>query len=223
LKPQALPGAQKLKLYDYFRSSASYRVRIALNLKGVDYELHSIDLRQGHQREQEYRTVNPQGLVPAIEIDGQVLSQSLAIMDYLDQVYPEPELLPKDALKRAQVLELAYIIACDVHPINNLRILNYLTNQLQIVEDRKLQWYHHWVKEGFTAYEARLQAISRAEDVSYGDSITLADICLIPQVYNALRFDINMSEFPSIVTVYESCMRHPAFDKASPDSHPDSI
>lgn len=212
----------KPKLFDYFRSSCAYRVRIALNLKGIEYEHQNIDLRLDDHHAQEYRHINPQGLVPALEINGHVLSQSLAIIDYLEHLYPEPALLPLDPLKRAEVLELSYIVACDIHPLNNLRALNYLTNHMGIIDDGKLQWYHHWIREGFVAYEARLALHQRRDTVSYGDEITLADICLIPQVYNALRFDCDMSEFKRIMRVYESCMKLSAFEKASPDSHPDA-
>lgn len=222
MNTQTQTSPSKARLYDYFRSSASYRVRIALNLKGVDYDSVHLDLRSGIHKSQDYRAVNPQGLVPALEIDGCVLTQSLAIIDYLEHVYREPALLPSNPMQRAQVLELSYIIACDIHPINNLRVLNYLTNPMEIIEDRKLQWYQHWMREGLSAYEARLKQVHRREDVSYGDTITLADVCLIPQVYNALRFDCDMSDFKSIMKVYESCMRLPEFEKASPDSHPDA-
>lgn len=218
---QSVP--QKYKLYDYFRSSACYRVRIALNLKGIDYEHLSINLREGEQQDHVYKAINPQGLVPTLQVQGESLSQSLAIIDYLDHTYPTPELLPKDPFQRSQVLELVYMIACDIHPLNNLRVLNYLTNQLEIGEDRKLQWYHHWVNEGFAAYEAHLQALRRRQEVSFGDAITLADVCLIPQVYNALRLDVDLSGYPCIIGVYQACLQHPAFAKASPEVHPDAI
>jgi maleylacetoacetate isomerase len=218
VKTQAQTVTQKPKLYDYFRSSASFRVRIALNLKGIDYHTTSIDLRTGDQKGP-YQNINPQGLVPALEIDGKLFSQSLAIIDYLENKYPQTPLLPKDPANRAQVLELAYMIAMDIHPINNLRVLNYLTNELEIVEDRKLQWYHHWIRLGFEAYQTRLQNTSRLKHVSYGDDITLADVCLIPQVYNALRFGVDLSEFEGIMEVYESCMKRPAFEKAQPEAH----
>jgi len=221
LKPHMQPEITKPRLFDYFRSSAAFRVRIALNLKGIAYDHESIDLRQGTQRSEDYKRLNPQGLVPALLMDGHTFTQSLAIIDYLDHKYPEQPLLPLAPAERAHVLEFAYIVAMDIHPINNLRVLNYLTNELHIVEDRKLQWYHHWIREGFETYEARLQNTSRLKHVSYGDSITLADICLIPQVYNALRFDMNMSEFTGVMDVYEACMKLPAFRNAQPESHPD--
>jgi maleylpyruvate isomerase len=223
LTTQTQVQPQKPRLYDYFRSSSAYRVRIALNVKGIDYEHTSIDLRAGNQKEDTYKHINPQGLVPVLEMDGHLFSQSLAIIDYLENKYPEPALLPVAASKRAQVLELSHIIALDIHPINNLRVLNYLTNELQIVEDRKLQWYHHWIREGLGTFETRLQNTSRLKHFSYGDSITLADVCLIPQVYNALRFGCDMSKFKNIMQVYESCMKQAEFEKAQPDSHPDAI
>ena len=222
MKTQTSPVFQKPKLFDYYRSSASYRVRIALNLKGIEYETCSINLLQGAQRNSDYKSINPQGLVPALVIDNQTITQSLAIMDYLENKYPEPALLPLDPLDRARVLELAHIVAMDIHPLNNSRVLNYLTNELKIVEDRKLQWYHHWIREGFEAFEQRLHHIRRQKHVSCGDSITIADICLIPQVYNALRFGFDMSEFVMIMNIYKSCMEIPAFQKAQPESHPDA-
>lgn len=211
----------KPKLYEYFRSSASYRVRIALNIKGLDYEANNIDLRTGSHYG-DYRTINPQCLVPALVMNDQVFTQSLAIIDYLEHVAPEPALLPNDPVKRAHVLEMAHVIAMDIHPINNLRVLNYLTKEFKANEEDINQWYQHWIREGFQAYTAHVQQHQASNHVSFGDQITLADVCLIPQVYNALRFGLDMSKFSEIMLIYESCLKHSAFDRARPESHPDA-
>lgn len=205
-----------MKLYDYFRSSASYRVRLALNLKGIDYELREVHLVQdgGQQHQSSYLAINPQGLVPCLEFEGNHLSQSLSILEYLEETYPEPALLPKTPLAKAHVRQLSYIISCDVHPLNNLRVLNYLKSELNVSDEQKIKWYHHWVARGFTAFEALLQ--QHAGTYCYQDQVTFADLCLIPQVYNALRFECPMDDFPLINQIYERCMQQDAFVKAAP-------
>ena len=179
-----------MKLYDYYRSSASYRVRIALNLKQISYESLPVHLvsEKGEQHQSNYLNLNPQGLVPTLDENGHILSQSLAIIEYIEEINPTPPLLPQNPLGRAQVRSLALLIACDMHPLNNLRVLHELRQQFQATEIQIEHWYHHWLKKGFDALERRLQNLSRKNHVCYGHDVTLADICLIPQVYNAKRF-----------------------------------
>ncbi len=202
-------------LHDYFRSSAAYRVRIALALKGVDYDHRIVNLAHGDQQLAEFRARNPQGLIPCLEIDGHVLTQSLAICDYLDASYDQAPFVPKDPATRSHVLALALTVACDIHPINNLRILKYLTGQLGVDDSAKDAWYRHWVSEGLAALEAL--AAPRAGAYLYGDSPTLADICLIPQLYNARRFAVALAPFPTLLRVEETASAHPAFAAAHPD------
>ncbi|GGY54601.1 maleylacetoacetate isomerase [Bacterioplanes sanyensis] len=201
-------------LYDYWRSSAAYRVRIALNLKGIAYGQIPVDLRLGEQRQQAHLSRQPQGLVPALQVnDDECLIQSLAIMEWLEEEYPEPALLPKDAIMRAKTRSLMNQIAADIHPLNNLRVLKYLVDDLGVSEEKKAQWYHHWVSVGFSALEKQLG------DGPYcmGDKLTYADVCLIPQVYNAHRFDVPMEAFPKIQAVYEHCLTLSAFADAAPE------
>jgi maleylacetoacetate isomerase len=200
-------------LFDYFRSSACYRVRIALNLKGVDHESVAINLIEGVQREAEYRARNPQGFVPMLEIDGRRLTQSLAIIDYLDARFPEPKLVPADPGERAHVMALALAIACDIHPLNNLRVLRYLS-QLGHEEPVRDDWYRHWVREGLTALEAI--AADRAGRFLVGDALTLADVCLVPQMFNARRFKLPLDDFPTLVRVDAEASALPAFEAAHP-------
>ena len=202
-------------LYDYFRSSAAYRVRIALNLKGIDYERRPIDLTQGAQKGDEYRALNPQGLVPMLEIDGQRLTQSLAIIVYLDQMYREPPLMPADPADGAHVRALAMTVACDIHPLNNLRVLKYLKSDLGISEEAKDEWYRHWVAEGLAALEE--MARPRAGAFLFGDQPTVADVCLVPQLYNARRFSVPVSDYPTLRRADETASAHPAFAMAHPD------
>jgi maleylpyruvate isomerase len=208
-------------LYDYFRSSAAYRVRIALNLKGLEAERRYIHLRKGEQRAPDYLRVNPQGLVPALVIDGKAFTQSLAIIEYLDDLHPSPPLLPEDAADRAWVRAVALAIACDIHPVNNLRILKYLGRELQIDEPRRDEWYRHWVREGFDALETQLAGRANGA-YCLGDTPTLADICLVPQVANATRLKIALDPYPRIRVIYDTCLRHPAFDRARPEVQPDA-
>jgi len=210
-----------LKLYSYFRSSAAYRVRIALNLKGLPYDMVPIHLTKdgGHQRKAEFKAVNPQMRVPALELSsGEVLTQSLAIVEYLDEIWPEPPLLPADALDRARVRALAQIVACDIHPLNNLLPLQYLKRTLKHEQPEIDAWYHHWVTDGFTAIEAMLGAGPYA----FGSQVTLADVCLSPQVYNARRLKVPLDAFPKIAAVEAACLKLPAFDKARPEQQPDA-
>lgn len=206
--PQAL-------LYDYFRSSAAYRVRIALNLKGVDYEHRPISLVQGEQQAPTYRALNPQGLVPMLEIDGHRLTQSLSIIVYLDQRFPDPPLLPSDPADAAHVRSLALAVACDIHPLNNLRVLKYLRGPLGADEEAKDQWYRHWVTEGLASLEA--MAKSRAGAFLFGDGPTIADICLVPQLYNARRFSVPLDDYPTLRRADETASAHAAFAAAHPD------
>ncbi|MDQ3472020.1 MAG: maleylacetoacetate isomerase [Pseudomonadota bacterium] len=202
-------------LHDYFRSSAAYRVRIALNLKGIDYESRAADLRTGEQKSAEYRALNPQGFVPMLEIDDHRLTQSLAIIVYLDQHFPEPPLMPADPADQAHVRALALTIACDIHPLNNLRVLKYLGSSLGIEEEQRDAWYRHWVSEGLAALEAL--AAQRSGAFLFGNSLTLADVCLVPQMYNARRFDVPLDAFPTLVRADASANALPAFAGAHPD------
>ncbi len=213
-----------MKLYDYFRSSAAYRVRIALNFKGLSYEQIAVHLTRGggEQKLPVYRAVNPQGLVPSLEIDGTVLSQSLAIIEYLDEIQPDPPLLPGQAAKRARVRAMALLIACDIHPINNLRVLQYLRNELGQNDAAVDAWYRHWVEEGLNALEALVSVGPHEGDFCVGGSATLADVCLVPQMYNARRFDCDLSGCPTLVKTDEVCCALPAFARAAPDRQPDA-
>jgi maleylacetoacetate isomerase len=202
-------------LHDYYRSSAAYRVRIALNLKGVDYERRRVNLLESEQKGDAYREVNPQGFVPTLEIDGERITQSLAICDYLDARFAEPAFVPDDAADRAHVLAMALTIACDVHPLNNLRVLKYLSGPLGQEQEARDNWYAHWVTEGFDALEAL--AKSRAGDFLFGDSPTLADICLVPQMYNARRFDVPVDGYPTLLRADSNATELPAFAAAHPD------
>ena len=202
-------------LHDYFRSSAAYRVRIALNLKGIDYESRPVDLRTGEQKSAGYRSLNPQGFVPMLEIDDHRLTQSLAIIVYLDQHFPEPPLMPADSADQAHVRALSLTIACDIHPLNNLRVLKYLGGALGVEEERREVWYRHWVNEGFAALEAL--AVQRSGGFLFGNTPTLADVCLVPQMYNARRFDVPLDGFPTLVRADASANALPAFANAHPD------
>ena len=202
-------------LHDYYRSSAAYRVRIALGLKGVEYDHHIVNLAHGDQKLAEFRAKNPQGFVPCLEIDGLVLTQSLAICDYLDAQYAQVPFVPSDPADRAHVLALALTVACDIHPLNNLRILKYLTGELGVDDDAKDAWYRHWVIEGLAALEAL--AAPKAGSFLVGDTPTLADICLVPQLYNARRFAVPLDPYPTLRRADEAAAAHPAFAAAHPD------
>ena len=210
-----------MTLYGYFRSSAAFRLRIALNLKGLSPELVSIHLQKegGLNRKPEFRAINPQMRVPALKLDsGDVLIQSLAIIEYLDETHPQPPLLPRDPVQRAKVRALAQVIACDIHPLNNVGPLRYLKSALGQEQAKIDAWYHHWILDGFEALEALLQPGPYA----FGSEVTLADVCLVPQVYNATRFKVPLDRFPKVVAVNAACLKLPAFDKARPENQPDS-
>lgn len=211
-----------MKLYNYFRSSASFRVRIALALKGLDYEYLAVHLVHGEQTKPEYAALSPDRLVPLLELDdGQRLSQSMAIIEYLDETHPEPPLLPADALSRARVRALAQTIACEIHPINNLRVLKYLKRELKVEEEAKNGWYRHWCREGLEMFERQLARLPESR-YSFGDAPTLADCCLAPQIFNAQRFDADLSGLPRTMAAFDECMKLDAFRQAQPSACPDS-
>jgi maleylacetoacetate isomerase len=209
-----------MRLYDYWRSSAAYRVRLALNYKALIYEQVAINLRDGEQRTPEFLEINPQGLVPVLEDDGARLTQSLPILNYLEERYPEPALLPRDPAGRATSRAIAVAIACEVHPLNNLRVLQYLERDLGLDEATRLAWYRHWVAEGFGAIETTLARSAGAFCV--GDAPSLADVCLVPQVYNARRYDCELAPYPTIRRIDERCRQIPAFASAAPERQPDA-
>ncbi len=213
-----------MKLYGYFRSSASYRVRIALNLKGIAYDSAFVHLTRGggEQFQPSFCKLNPQAQVPALLEDGLVLTQSLAIIEYLDETRPEPPLLPKDAAGRARVRALAQIVACDIHPIDNLRVLNYLATELEISPEDKARWYRHWVETGLGALEALLASHPATGTYCHGETPGLADACLVPQVFNARRFQCNLSACPTVVRIADACEGLDAFQRAAPGAQPDS-
>jgi maleylacetoacetate isomerase len=202
-------------LYDYWRSSAAYRVRIALNLKGVDYESRQVDLREGEQRSADYRALNPQGLVPMLEIDGHKLTQSLAIINYLDLRYPNVPLIPALAAERAHVVAMAMNIACDIHPLNNLRVLKYLKDPLGHSQDEIDAWYAHWISEGLPALEA--MAAPTAGKFLFGNAPTGADVCLVPQLYNARRYQVSLDAYPTLLRAEENANQLEPFAAAHPD------
>jgi maleylacetoacetate isomerase len=211
-----------MKLYDYFRSSAAYRVRIALNLKGLAPEREFVHLRKGAQRGEDYLAVNPQGLVPALVTDdGTVLTQSLAIVEYLDETAPAPPLLPRDPLERARVRSLAQAIACDIHPIDNLRVLRYLLNTVGVEEAQKDAWYKYWIDVGLEALEIAVSRDAAMGRFCHGDSPTLADICLVPQLANARRVDMDLSPYPTLTRIDVECQKVKAFADAAPQLQPD--
>lgn len=214
-----------MQLYHYFRSSASYRVRIALNLKGLPYELTQIHLIKngGEQLQDAFRAISPDGLVPALVDDGQhIVTQSLAIIEYLEETHPTPALLPATALDRARVRALALQIACDIHPLNNLRVLRYLTNDLKVSEDDKNAWYRHWCEQGLGALEQSLAKDARVGTFCHGDEPGLADCFLVPQIYNALRLKSDLSNMPTLLRINQACLALPAFANAAPEQQPDA-
>jgi maleylacetoacetate isomerase len=211
-----------MKLHGYFRSSAAYRVRIALNLKGLAYESVSVHLRRDEQHASAYVAVNPQALIPTLEDGPFVLTQSLAICEYLDETHPEPPLLPATPAERARVRALAQAVACDIHPINNLRVLYYLTRELKLDETVIATWSNHWIAEGFAALEKMLTGSDATGRFCHGDTPGLADICLVPQAFNARRYALDLSPYPTINRIYDACLAHPAFDAAQPSRQPDA-
>ena len=209
-----------MKLYNYFRSSASFRVRIALALKGLRYEYVAVHLARGDHKLPGYAAIAADTLVPVLE-DGDVrLSQSMAIIEYLDETHPEPALLPRDVLGRARVRALAQSIACEIHPLNNLRVLKYLVRELKVAEEPKNTWYRHWVREGLLAFERQL-ALQPASRYCWGDTPTLADCCLVPQIFNGQRFDSDFSGLPRTMAAFDACMQLDAFQRAQPSACPD--
>ncbi|MFN3736748.1 maleylacetoacetate isomerase [Hydrogenophaga sp.] len=212
-----------MKLYNYFRSSASFRVRIALSLKGLAYEYVPVHLARGDHKQQAFADIAAEGLVPLLELsDGTRLTQSMAIIEYLDEAHPEgARLLPADALGRARVRALSQIIACEIHPLNNLRVLKYLVRDLKVDEESKNTWYRHWVRTGLEAFERQLAA-GPASAFCHGDTPTLADCCLVPQIFNAQRFNTNLDGLPRTMAVFERCMALPAFQQAQPSACPDA-
>jgi len=213
-----------MKLYTFFRSSASYRVRIALNLKGLSSEQASIHLRRGggEQFTAAYKAVNPQALVPALEDGGRVLTQSLAIVEYLDEKYPQPPLLPSDPADRALVRSMALVIACEVHPIQNLRVLNHVKKEYNQTDDQVNRWAQHWIDLGLSALEQLIVAQPKRGKFCFGDTPTLADICLVPQLGNARRYGCDLTRYPTLQQIEKTCMALPAFSNAAPEKQPDS-
>ncbi len=211
-----------MKLYGYWRSSAAYRVRIGLNVKGLEVEEEFIHLQRLDQRGEDYLALNPQGLVPTL-IDGDVcLSQSLAILEYLDDLYPEPALLPSDPAGRARVRQLAQVVACDIHPIDNLKVLNFLTNELGVSAEGRLTWYRHWVTQGLEGLEGLVAGHAATGQFCHGDRPSLADLCLVPQLYNARRFDVDLSRYPALLRIDQACQALNAFAAAVPEAQPDA-
>ena len=213
-----------MKLYSYFRSSASYRVRIALALKGLPYEYAAVHLLRGggQQLASVYRELNPDGLIPTLEDGPQVLSQSLAIIEYLDELYPDPPVLPSAPADRAYVRSVALQVACEIHPVNNLRVIQYLKKRLSISDEQKSEWYQHWIDVGFGSLERRLSSEHRVGDFVFGRTPTIADLCLVPQVWNARRFEIPLNRYPTISRLAANAMALDAFAQAEPSKQPDA-
>jgi maleylacetoacetate isomerase/maleylpyruvate isomerase len=212
-----------MQLYNYFRSSASFRVRIALGLKGLAYDYVSVQLAQNEQFAPSFDALAPAHLVPLLRDGEAVLSQSLAIIEYLDETHPQPPLLPADALGRARVRALALDIACEIHPLNNLRVLRYLVKDLKVTEDDKNSWYRHWVEAGLEAVERQLAGHAATGRYCHGDAPTLADCVLVPQIFNAQRFECRTDHVPTVMRVFAECMRLEAFAKAQPSACPDAV
>jgi len=210
-----------MKLHNYFRSSASFRVRIALNLKGLDYEYIPVHIARGDHKTGPFSAISPDMLVPLLEDDGERFTQSMAIIEYLDEIHPEPALLPHDPVGRAKVRALSQSIACEIHPLNNMRVLKYLVRDLKLDDDAKNAWYRHWVREGLLAFERQL-ALLPASTYCYGNTPTMADCCLVPQVFNGQRFDCDFSGLPRTMAAYEACMQLEAFQRAQPSQSPDA-
>ncbi len=211
-----------MKLYGFFRSSAAFRVRIGLNLKAIPYDSIAVDLRSGEQFSDDYRVINPQSRVPCLISGDDPLIQSMAILEYLDETHPEPPFLPAEPVGRARVRGLANIIACDIHPLNNLAVLEYLRHEMKVEKDGVQGWYRNWVGRGFDALEALLAGSAACGRFCHGDAPGLADICLVPQVFNARRFDCDLAPYPTLMRVFEACMTIEAFDGAQPDRQPDA-
>ena len=210
-----------MKLHNYFRSSASFRVRIALELKGLAYDYVAVQIAKCEHRQAPYAALSADGLVPLLEVDVEKLSQSMAIIEYLEEMHPAPALLPADPLGRARVRALAQSIACEIHPLNNLRVLKYLVRDLQVTDEDKNKWYRHWCRQGLEAFERQLACLP-ASKYCYGNTPTLADCCLVPQIFNAERFEVSLDGLPLTLAAHHACMALPAFQKAQPSACPDS-
>ncbi|MGO2011328.1 maleylacetoacetate isomerase [Pseudoalteromonas sp.] len=208
-----------MKLYTYFRSSAAYRVRIALNLKAIEHELITVNLLKSEHQSEQYLTKNLHGLLPTIETEQGMLAQSMAILEYLEEAYPDTPLLVGSAWQKAHIRSFCHAIACDIHPVDNLRVLKYLSNELAVGDEAKNTWYRHWVELGFEKLE---QQIDAKNTYCFGDTITLADVCLAPQVFNAYRFKVDMTAYPKIAAIYERCNKLAAFSDAAPQNQPDA-
>ena len=211
-----------MKLHTYFRSSAAFRVRIALNLKKIPYEPAFVHLPKGEHRQAGFAAVNRQALLPVLEDGATILNQSLAIIEYLEEKHPQPALLPKEAAGRARVRSLALLVACEIHPLNNLRTLTYLRKGLGQSEELVAAWYRHWIADGLAKLEAELANGKGMGSFSHGDSPTMADCCLVPQVFNAKRYDLDLKPYPTLMRIFEHCMAQPAFDRAQPSKQPDA-
>lgn len=209
-----------MKLYSYNRSSAAYRVRIALNLKAIPHDIVAVNLLEAEEQGKEYLKVNPQGLVPALEDNGNIITQSTSIIEYIEEKFPQVPLLPTDLTERAIVRAMCNVVACDIHPVDNLRVLKYLVGKLGASEEQKMEWYHHWILEGFKALELQLADHSNGK-FCFGDSVSMADLYLIPQVYNANRFNVDMQDFPLISQINDHCTSIDAFVQAAPEKQAD--
>lgn len=214
-----------MKLYGYWRSSAAYRARIGLNIKGIDYQQESVHLVKdgGQQHGDAYREINPAGLVPALEVGGTIIRQSMAILEYLEEKIPEPELLPGNLDQKAQIRALAYDLAMDAHPLNNLRVLQYLKGDMQQSEEAVNLWYHHWLDKAFAPLEHQAKHLKSSGRFIWHDQLTMADVLLIPQIYNALRFNLDMTPYPLLTSIYEHCNSLDAFIQAAPEKQPDAV
>jgi len=211
-----------MKLYTYFRSSAAFRVRIALNLKGLAYDTAFVHLPRGEHRAPAYGALNPQALLPTLEDGGKLLTQSLAILEYLEETKPSPPLLPKDPFERARVRSLALLIACEIHPLNNLRVLQHLKRALGQNEEQVNAWYRHWIADGLGKFEAQLAGSQGGGRYCHGDAPTMADCCLVPQVFNAQRYQCDLAPYPTVMGIFEECMKLDAFIDAQPSRQPDA-
>ena len=214
--------AEQPLLYTYYRSSAAYRVRIALALKGISYESIAVHLRKNEQQTESYRALNPQGLIPTWVEGGHAISQSLAIIDYLEETHPEPSLFPKGPLARARVRQIAYSIACDIHPLNNLRVMRHLKNQCGLDDNACTEWQRHWMAEGFAALENLLAHSPETGRYCHGDTPSMADLCLVPQLYNGRRAELDLSPYPTLLRIEAVCNAHPAFAAAHPARQADA-
>ena len=215
-------SGEGLKLYSYWRSSAAYRARIALNIKGLEYELVSVDLPKDGQHASEFHELNPQELIPVLIHGGRQIRQSMAIVEYLEETFDGPHLLPVTARDRARARGLAQIVACDIHPLNNLRVMQYLEKEFGAAQDVRERWMRHWINVGFVALEEMLVNSPSTGDYCEGDAPSIADVCLVPQVYNALRFSVDMQPYPTIWRIYEACLATPEFADARPENQPDA-